>query len=72
MPQKSAAAQMTLTMTAVSSSIRTGGTCPPEATVRGTSETTANDSAPATRSFRRSGGVSAPSRTVGSEDTPAA
>src|SRR2546421_9614429 len=58
-------------MTAVSSSIRIGGTAPPPETVCGRSATTPNERTPATRSFSRSGGGSAPSRTVGSEDTPA-
>ena len=62
---------MTLTITAVSSSMRTGGTSPPAETVCGSNDTTANESAPATRSFTRSGVVSALSRTVGSEGTPA-
>src|SRR5205085_10319697 len=55
---------MTLTTTAVSSSIRIGGTAPPPDTVCGRSDTTAKDRPPATRSLSRSGVVTDPSRTV--------
>jgi hypothetical protein len=58
------------TIVAVTRSIPAGGTSPPDATVRGTSNTTATDNTLATTSFMTSGRVSMPSRTVGSEDTP--
>jgi uncharacterized protein len=61
--------QINPTRVAVTRSIPAGGTASPDETVPGTKVTTAKDRAPATSSFSSRGGVSAPSRTVGPDDT---
>ena len=70
-PEEERGEQITPTMVAVTSSIRMGGTSPPESTVVGARRTTPTESAPATASLKTSPCVSQVSRIVGPDDTPA-